>query len=86
MEEGAERHPRHLDPAGRGGDADPREAPGAAAAGGARAHAQAEDLGRTILFVATLPPRACVNELVISPTWNRFYLGGKELRLAPETD
>ena len=34
-----ERHPRHLDPAGRGGDADPREAPGAAAAGRARAHA-----------------------------------------------
>ena len=39
---------------------------------------QAEDLGRTILFVATLPPRACVNELIISPTWNRFYLGGLE--------
>ena len=40
--------------------------------------AQAEDLGATILYVATLPPRACVNELVISPTWNRFYLGGFE--------
>jgi NADP-dependent 3-hydroxy acid dehydrogenase YdfG len=39
---------------------------------------QAEDLGRTILFIATLPPRACVNELIISPTWNRFYLGGLE--------
>jgi NADP-dependent 3-hydroxy acid dehydrogenase YdfG len=39
---------------------------------------QAEDLGRTILFVATLPERACVNELIISPTWNRFYLGGLE--------
>ncbi len=39
---------------------------------------QAEDLGRAILFIATLPPRACVNELVISPTWNRFYLGGLE--------
>jgi NADP-dependent 3-hydroxy acid dehydrogenase YdfG len=39
---------------------------------------QAEDLGRTILFLATLPARACVNELVISPTWNRFYLGGLE--------
>ncbi len=32
------RHPRHLHPAGRGGHADPREAPGAALAGGARAH------------------------------------------------
>ncbi len=39
---------------------------------------QAEDLGKAILFIATLPPRACVNELVISPTWNRFYLGGLE--------
>jgi NADP-dependent 3-hydroxy acid dehydrogenase YdfG len=39
---------------------------------------QADDLGKTILFVATLPPRACVNELIISPTWNRFYLGGLE--------
>jgi NAD(P)-dependent dehydrogenase (short-subunit alcohol dehydrogenase family) len=39
---------------------------------------QAEDLGETILFLAMLPQRACVNELVISPTWNRFFLGGLE--------
>jgi NADP-dependent 3-hydroxy acid dehydrogenase YdfG len=39
---------------------------------------QPEDLGATILFVATLPARACVNELIISPTHNRFYLGGFE--------
>jgi len=39
---------------------------------------QADDLGRTILFVATLPPRACVNEIVISPTWNRLVQGGLE--------
>jgi NAD(P)-dependent dehydrogenase (short-subunit alcohol dehydrogenase family) len=39
---------------------------------------QADDLGKTILYVASLPPRACVNELIISPTWNRFYLGGLE--------
>src|SRR5476649_1165608 len=37
---------------------------------------QAEDLGQTILYLASLPARACVNELIISPTWNRFYLGG----------
>jgi NADP-dependent 3-hydroxy acid dehydrogenase YdfG len=43
---------------------------------------QAEDLGKTILFVASLPPRACVNEVIVSPTWNRFYLGGLE---APKT-
>ena len=39
---------------------------------------QPEDLGRAILFVATMPARACVNELIVSPTWNRFYLGGLE--------
>jgi len=39
---------------------------------------QAEDLGRTLLFVATMPPRACITELIIAPTWNRFYLGGLE--------
>jgi NADP-dependent 3-hydroxy acid dehydrogenase YdfG len=39
---------------------------------------QAEDLAEAVLFVATLPARACVNELVISPTWNRFILGGLE--------
>jgi NADP-dependent 3-hydroxy acid dehydrogenase YdfG len=36
---------------------------------------QAEDLGRTIRFVAELPATACVNQIVISPTWNRFYTG-----------
>jgi NAD(P)-dependent dehydrogenase (short-subunit alcohol dehydrogenase family) len=40
--------------------------------------AQPEDLGAAILFVATMPARTCVNELIISPTWNRFYLGGLE--------
>jgi NADP-dependent 3-hydroxy acid dehydrogenase YdfG len=39
---------------------------------------QADDLGKTIAFVASLPARACVNEIIISPTWNRFYLGGLE--------
>jgi NADP-dependent 3-hydroxy acid dehydrogenase YdfG len=39
---------------------------------------QAEDLGKTLLFVATMPARACVNEILISPTWNRFYDGGLE--------
>ena len=39
---------------------------------------QPEDLGRAIHFVATLPPRVCINELMITPTWNRFLLGGLE--------
>jgi len=35
---------------------------------------QPEDLGDTVLYVAMLPKRACVNTLVISPTWNRSYI------------
>jgi NAD(P)-dependent dehydrogenase (short-subunit alcohol dehydrogenase family) len=40
---------------------------------------QAEDLGQTLLYLASLPPRACVNELIISPTWNRLIIGGLEI-------
>ena len=39
---------------------------------------QAEDMGQAILFVAQMPSRTCINELVISPTFNRFYTGGLE--------
>lgn len=39
---------------------------------------QAEDLGAAILFIASMPGRTCVNELIIAPTWNRFYVGGLE--------
>ncbi len=35
---------------------------------------QPEDLGRTIAFVANLPPRVCVNEILISPTWNCGFI------------
>ncbi len=35
---------------------------------------QPEDLGRTIAFVASLPARVCVNEILISPTWNRGFI------------
>src|SRR6201747_26043 len=34
---------------------------------------QSEDLGRTIAFVAGMPPRVCINEILISPTWNRTF-------------
>ncbi|MBR1221788.1 SDR family NAD(P)-dependent oxidoreductase [Bradyrhizobium sp. U87765 SZCCT0131] len=36
---------------------------------------QGEDLGRTIAFIAGMPPRVCVNEILISPTWNRSFVG-----------
>jgi len=41
---------------------------------------QPEDLGRTLAFIATLPARVCVNEIIVSPTWNRFLIGGLEFR------
>lgn len=40
---------------------------------------QAEDLGELILFVARLPASICVNEVLISPTWNRGYIEGVQL-------
>ncbi len=40
--------------------------------------AQPEDFGAAILFVATMPARTCVNEIIIAPTWNRLLIGGLE--------
>ena len=34
---------------------------------------QPSDLGDLIRYVATLPPHVCVNEILISPTWNRMF-------------
>ena len=28
---------------------------------------------------AEMPAHVCVNEIVISPTWNRFFIGGKDV-------
>lgn len=39
---------------------------------------QAQDMGDAIAFIACMPARSCINELIISPTLNRFYLGGLE--------
>ena len=41
---------------------------------------QVEDMGQAILFVAMMPPRTCINELIITPTLNHFYVGGLETR------
>ncbi len=36
---------------------------------------QPGDVGRTIAFVANMPPHVCVNEILISPVANRAFLG-----------
>jgi len=41
---------------------------------------QEKDLGRTIRFIAEMPAHVCINELVISPVWNRIYIGGEDLK------
>jgi NADP-dependent 3-hydroxy acid dehydrogenase YdfG len=42
------------------------------------AYLQPQDLGKLIRFLAELPARACVNEIVISPTRNPIYTRGVE--------
>jgi NADP-dependent 3-hydroxy acid dehydrogenase YdfG len=34
------------------------------------------DLGKTIAFIAGMPAHVCINEVLISPTWNRGFIGG----------
>ena len=36
---------------------------------------QPEDLGDLILYVCQTPRHVCLNEITISPTWNRGYIG-----------
>jgi len=40
---------------------------------------QPEDVGSAIAYAVTAPPRVCINELVIAPSWNRIYLGADDL-------
>ncbi len=35
---------------------------------------QADDCGELMLFLARMPGHVCINELTISPTWNRGYV------------
>jgi NADP-dependent 3-hydroxy acid dehydrogenase YdfG len=34
---------------------------------------QPADLGDLIRYIAALPPHVCMNEVVVSPTWNRMF-------------
>jgi NADP-dependent 3-hydroxy acid dehydrogenase YdfG len=40
---------------------------------------QPRDLGNTIRWIAEQPAHVCINQLIISPTWNRIYVGGADL-------
>jgi len=39
---------------------------------------QPQDLGNAIRWVAEQPPHVCVNEIIISPTWNRLFVGQRQ--------
>jgi NADP-dependent 3-hydroxy acid dehydrogenase YdfG len=41
---------------------------------------QPEDLGNAIRWVAEQPPHVCINEIIISPTWNRLFVGGSDMK------
>jgi len=45
-----------------------------------------EDLGRVVRFVAESPAHVCMNEIVVTPTWNRLIVGGGEMMLAPKIE
>ncbi|HEV2675864.1 MAG TPA: SDR family oxidoreductase [Aliidongia sp.] len=40
---------------------------------------QPEDVGRSVRFVAEMPPHVTINEILITPTWNRMFLGGTDI-------
>lgn len=46
---------------------------------------QEEDVGATILFIAGMPAHVCLNEIHITPTWNRSYIGASD-RTIPRDD
>ena len=52
---------------------------GGAAEGAFDIALQPDDLGETIAFVAQLPRHACINEIVISPSNNRWYENNRRL-------
>ncbi len=39
---------------------------------------QEEDVGETVLFIARMPPHVCLNEIHITPIWNRGYIGSPD--------
>ncbi|MFT7244699.1 MAG: NADP-dependent 3-hydroxy acid dehydrogenase YdfG [Candidatus Azotimanducaceae bacterium] len=45
---------------------------------------QAEDCGELIKFLAQMPRHVCINDLTISPTWNRGYVAAAKTQLPKE--
>jgi len=45
---------------------------------------RADDVAEAVGWVVGLPAHVCVNELLLSPTWNRIHLGGEDLQMPGE--
>jgi NADP-dependent 3-hydroxy acid dehydrogenase YdfG len=43
--------------------------------------AQSEDVGDLIRYIATLPSRVVINEVMICPSWNRGYIAALQRKL-----
>ena len=41
---------------------------------------QAKDVADAIVFAINVPAHVCINELVISPSWNRIYMGAEDFK------
>lgn len=39
-----------------------------------------EDVADAVVYAAGAPAHVCLNEIVISPTWNRIYIGADDLK------
>jgi NADP-dependent 3-hydroxy acid dehydrogenase YdfG len=39
---------------------------------------QSEDIGDLIRYIACLPSRVCLNDVLITPTWNRAYISAQD--------
>ncbi len=48
--------------------------------GGSGKMVQPADCGDLIRYIACLPPHVCINEVLISPTWNRSYVAALRRR------
>jgi NADP-dependent 3-hydroxy acid dehydrogenase YdfG len=39
---------------------------------------QSEGIGDLIRYIACLPSRVCLNDVLITPTWNRAYISAQD--------
>ena len=42
---------------------------------------QEEDMGETILFIARMPANVCLNQIHITPVWNRGFIGSPDFTI-----